>query len=77
MWSNAQAPFHQGTEGEAMSKYRYEIQETVDSLYGRNYRITDTATDSRIATCFLRENADLVVAALNRTALHPTEEQKE
>lgn len=47
-----------------MSK-RYEVQ-TVDSpSYGRNYRVTDTDGDNRIATCFEKEHANLVCKALN------------
>jgi len=30
-----------------------------------NFRITDTRTDSRVATCYQIENAKMVCAALN------------
>ena len=46
------------------SELRYCVQET-----GDNFRVTDTRTDSRVATCYLRTSADLVVRALN--ALKP------
>jgi len=36
------------------------------------YRVTEIATDSRIATCYARENAELVVAALNAYATTPS-----
>jgi len=39
---------------------RYEVQDS-----GDGFRITDTKTDSRISTSYLRENAQLVVDALN------------
>ena len=36
------------------------------------YRVTEIVTDSRIATCYARENAELVVAALNAYATPAT-----
>ncbi len=44
---------------------RYEIQEIKIVKEKPNFRITDTRTDSRIATCYLRENAEFVCEALN------------
>ena len=42
--------------------------------FGRHveWRITDTKTDSRVATCFVSENAELVTAALNTYAQSAT-----
>lgn len=52
---------------------RYEVQRIAgrqSALHDEvvNFRVTDKATDSRIATCYLEENADLIVAALNSLA---------
>ena len=47
-----------------MNKPRYEAQ-YIDNVEEPNWRITDKTTDSRIATCYLKENADLIVSALN------------
>lgn len=44
--------------------YTYVIQ-PVAGVGGWSYRVTDTETDSRVATCFLLEHAELVVRALN------------
>ena len=44
---------------------RYTIELIKSEKDGQNYRITDTLSDSRVATCFLKENAELVCAALN------------
>jgi hypothetical protein len=41
---------------------QYEIQSLAD-----NFRITHIATDSRVATCYARENAERVCNALNHT----------
>jgi chromosome segregation ATPase len=46
----------------------YEIQEMEFIGYGVNFRITEIATDSRVATCYLRENAVKVCDALNGCA---------
>lgn len=52
-----------GGEGAAM---RYSVEFIPKDSDGRpHYRVTDNATDSRVATCYLRENADMIVAALN------------
>lgn len=37
-----------------------------------SYRVTDTRTDSRIATCWQRSNADLIVDALNTVSAEGT-----
>lgn len=55
----------------ATSASRYQAQFIPGGL-GRqpaNYRITDTLSDSRVATCFVQENADYVTAALNAHSL--------
>lgn len=44
---------------------RYEIETLPGPSGTTNYRITDKTTDSRVATCFLPENARLVTDALN------------
>lgn len=44
---------------------KYEIQVTEDEDKKKNYRITHINSDSRVATCYLKENADLVCDALN------------
>lgn len=44
---------------------RYEIQTINSPKDGLNYRITDKNGDNRVATCFLKEHADLVCQALN------------
>lgn len=47
---------------------RYEAQRITDGKqYGAHveFRITDKKTDSRIATCYVQENAEFIVAALN------------
>lgn len=46
---------------------RYEIQTIKDkeAPHGVHYRVTEIATDSRVATCYLKENAQLVCDALN------------
>jgi hypothetical protein len=44
---------------------KYEVQ-TIETTEGVNYRITEKATDSRIATCYVKDNADLVCKALNK-----------
>lgn len=45
---------------------RYSIQLiNSDKEFGQNYRITDNNSDSRVATCYLEDNADLVCEALN------------
>ena len=46
--------------GPEIKTLKYEIQKVND-----NYRITHIKTDSRIATCYLKYNADLVCDALN------------
>jgi hypothetical protein len=56
---------------------RYIVEPfSTDSASETSYRVTDTQTDSRIATCWMRSNADLVVAALN-AALPPEEREQE
>jgi len=47
---------------------RYEVQRITDGKqYGAHveFRVTDKRTDSRIATCYVQENAEFIVAALN------------
>ena len=47
---------------------RYAVERISDGkTFGEhvNFRITDRKTDSRIATCYIRENADFIVAELN------------
>lgn len=52
----------------------YEAQFIERDSDGRSHwRITHIPTDSRIATCYVKENADMVVAALNGVQLEPTE----
>jgi hypothetical protein len=41
--------------------YSYEVMHTKD---GTHYRVRDAA-DNRVATCYLRENAEIIVRALN------------
>src|SRR5690606_21296355 len=36
-----------------------------DRDLNKQFRVTDTRTDSRVATCYVQSNADLVCAALN------------
>jgi len=43
----------------------YEIQTINSKEDGLNYRITHISSDSRVATCYLKENAELVCEALN------------
>lgn len=48
---------------------RYEVQ-TIDDAEapaGVHYRITDIVGDNRVATCYVKENADFVCEALNCT----------
>lgn len=47
---------------------KYEIQKIKDkeAPHGVHYRVTEIATDSRVATCYYEENAQLVCDALNR-----------
>ena len=49
---------------------RFEIQVINRSLGQKEYRITHINTDSRIATCFLEENAKFVCDALNAYDKH-------
>ena len=42
-------------------KVAYEVEKT-----GDNYRVTHIPTDSRVATCYLEENAQHVCSALNK-----------
>ena len=44
---------------------RYEIQPINSDKEGLNYRIADKHNDDRIATCYLKEHADIVCKALN------------
>lgn len=44
----------------------YEIQTINSKEDGLNYRITHISSDSRVATCYLKENAELVCDALNK-----------
>jgi len=53
---------------------RYQVQTVFDGAPekpGRptHFRITDTQTDSRLATCYLEENAVFIVTALNLVEL--------
>lgn len=45
-------------------KYEIQVMKDEDKI---NYRITHINSDSRVATCYLKENADLVCEALNST----------
>lgn len=48
-------------------KEPYAIEPLQDKESGEiSYRITHVATDSRVATCYLAQNALLVCEALNR-----------
>ena len=49
------------TKPESETPYSVEVMHTAK---GTHYRVRNAA-DNRIATCYLRENADKVVAALN------------
>ena len=54
----------------------YEVQEGMDRDLNKQFRVTDTRTDSRFATCYVQSNADLVCAALNAyTADEPSPRQ--
>lgn len=44
---------------------RYSIQFIESVTDGNNYRITDNTTDSRIGTCYDKDNAELICNALN------------
>jgi hypothetical protein len=44
---------------------RYSIQFIDSKTDGPNYRITDNNSDSRVATCYVKENAEMVCEALN------------
>jgi hypothetical protein len=44
---------------------KYEVQTIPSANDGLNYRVTEIKTDSRVATCYAKENADLVCRALN------------
>jgi hypothetical protein len=50
------------------SRPPYEIQtiDDPDAPNGVHYRVSHAPTDSRIATCYLKENAGLVCQALNK-----------
>jgi len=49
-----------------MAEPRYEAQEiNPDSEGKQQWRITDKTTDSRIATSYVKDHADLIVKALN------------
>lgn len=52
---------------EEASRYAYEfIPPNPNAEIDRgNYRVFDVASDSRVATCFLEENAILITDALN------------
>jgi hypothetical protein len=54
---------------------RYEIQIMHRADEAKHFRITDTIGDNRVATCFVPDNAQLVVDALN--AFHGSEVQKQ
>ena len=55
----------------------YEVQEGMDRDLNKQFRVTDTRTDSRVATCYVQSNADLVCAALNAyTADEPADGYK-
>jgi len=59
-----------GLAAAGVSEERYEVQHiTHGDTFTPNFRVTDKKTDSRIATCYERGNADLIVAALNRHSL--------
>ena len=47
-----------------MIQPRYEAQYITTGI-ASHWRVTDKTTDSRIATCYQKENADLIVSALN------------
>ena len=44
---------------------KYEIQLINSPTDGLNYRVTHVQSDSRVATCYLKEHAELVCDALN------------
>jgi hypothetical protein len=46
---------------------KFEVQVIERSLGQKEYRITHIKTDSRIATCFLKENADYICKVLNNS----------
>lgn len=46
---------------------RYEAQYIMTKP--GHWRVTDTTTDSRVATCYVEENAEAVVAALNASGV--------
>lgn len=57
----------EGLEPDKLLKVdKYEIQTIEDDLGQESYRITDNKTNSRVATCYLLENANKVVDALNK-----------
>ena len=53
----------------------YEVQEIKDPNVssGIHYRVSHIPTDSRIATCYLQENANFVCKALNKISAAPFE----
>lgn len=51
----------------ANKRYKAEWIKPARASEEGNFRITDTQGDNRVATCFLKENADLVTRALNFT----------
>lgn len=59
-----------------MTSKKYEIQTIKDkeAPSGYHYRITEIATDSRVATCYLEENAKLVCDALNERTINRSSE---
>jgi len=58
------------SDHEATARELYEIQEIEDksTSLGIHYRITEIATDSRVATCYLSDNARLICDTLNGSA---------
>jgi hypothetical protein len=48
-----------------MDEMKYEVQIIDSPEQGVNYRVTHVATDSRIATCYVAEHAELICDALN------------
>lgn len=65
------------TDQPASREKRYEIQAFRDPLDDSSaYRITDRTSDSRIATCYVQTNAELVCDALNRASHEPMADEQ-
>jgi uncharacterized protein YbcC (UPF0753/DUF2309 family) len=56
---------------------RYEVQRIVERGGNASFRVTDKTSDSRIATCYIEENARFIVEVLNaEPALRAENEQR-